>query len=324
MNITDFEIFKQNHYHKFVNGGREFLINQEPYLDVVLTDYCNANCSFCIGDLIHEKKKIDFNILKEKVAFAVKYMGVKDVLLLGGEPTVSPILIKVIKYLKTLPLSKIIMTTNGLLLAQNKTFRENVMSAGLTNLNISLMSINPEAQRKITKAKRELTLEDVEKIYCIASKNNVKIRINNNIFRGNNDTFEDALKFYRAIEYYCDSVKFSPLLKTDSFSVVPVKTDWVKEHILSDEEYDNLFSKIERHYSYLYSIITNEEQFGFVKNSMIPLTTPIILNWNQHGQMMKKVTEEHKINNIKLLSINELSLSWNRESSQYFINTLDK
>jgi hypothetical protein len=31
--------------------------------------------------------------------------------------------------------------------------------------------------------------------------------------------------------------------------------------------------------------------------------------------------EEHKINNIKLLSINELSLSWNREMSQYFINT---
>ena len=69
------------------------------------------------------------------------------------------------------------------------------------------------------------------------------------------------------------------------------------------------------------SIITNDELFGFVKNSMIPIDPPIILNWNQHGQMMKKVVEEHKINNLKLLPNSELSLSWNREMNQYFIDT---
>jgi molybdenum cofactor biosynthesis enzyme MoaA len=323
MNVKDFEIFKTNYYKKFVNGGREFLINQEPYLDVVLTDYCNANCSFCIGDLIHEKTKIDFDILKKKVAFAVKHMGVKDVLLLGGEPTLSPILIDVIKYLKTLPLEKIIMTTNGLLL-QNEDFREKVLSAGLTNMNISFMSTNEENQKEITQAKKELTLIDLGFISECAKRNNVHIRINNNIFKGNNDTLEKALDFYRQVHWFCDSIKFSPLLKTDSFSVVPVKTQWVQEHILSDEAYDELFTKIEEHFSGMVSIITNDEQFGFVKNSMIPLPIPIILNWNQHGQMMRKVVDEHKINNIKLLSINELSLSWNREMKEYFIDTDEK
>ena len=58
-------------------------------------------------------------------------------------------------------------------------------------------------------------------------------------------------------------------------------------------------------------------------DEMIPLKKPIILNWNfgEYTGMMKRVTEESKINNIKLLSNNELSLSWNRELSEYFIST---
>jgi molybdenum cofactor biosynthesis enzyme MoaA len=323
MNISDFEIFKQNSYQKFINDGREFLINREPYLDIVLTDYCHANCKFCIGSLVHKKEKIDFGVLKEKVKFAVDNMGVKDVLLLGGEPTVSSILLEVIAFLKTLPLQKIIMTTNGLLFAMNHNFRDKILSSGLTNVNISFMNENIEKQHSIVRGPFTLSLKRIQEIYKCAQKNNVKVRINNNIFKYNHDTLSQISDFYDSIEYMCDSVKFSPLLRTDLFSVVPEKTEWVKENILTDEEYDELFESIEKCFSTLYctSVITNEEQFGFVKNSMIPLTTPIILNWNQHGQMMKKVVEERKINNIKLLSIGELSLSWNREMPEYFIKT---
>ena len=117
MNVNNFEIFKMNSYHEFVNNGKTFLINREPYLDIVLTDYCNANCSFCIADLIHDKLKLDLEKFKEKVKFAVDNMGVKECLLLGGEPTMSTLLLPAIEYLKTLNLNKIIMTTNGIRLA---------------------------------------------------------------------------------------------------------------------------------------------------------------------------------------------------------------
>jgi molybdenum cofactor biosynthesis enzyme MoaA len=40
-------------------------------------------------------------------------MRVREVLVLGGEPTMSPILLAMISFLKTLDLDKIIMTTNG-------------------------------------------------------------------------------------------------------------------------------------------------------------------------------------------------------------------
>jgi molybdenum cofactor biosynthesis enzyme MoaA len=325
INIKDYEIFKQNSYQPFSNNGNDYLLNREPYLDIVLSDYCNANCSFCIADLIHNKLTLDLTQAKQKIEFAMKYMNVKEVLLLGGEPTMSKQLVPFIKHLSTLGLNKICMTTNGILLAHNDKLRNEVLSSGLTHLNVSLMSINDKQQHLITqpKGKQLYYFPDVLKIAEVAHSNNIKVRINNNIFKGNNNTLRDVVHFYNCLHEAVDSVKFSPLLKTDSFSVIDIKTKWVNEHILSDEEYDTLFQSVEDYYSnaLVMSIITNEEQFGFVKNSMIPLATPIILNWNQHGQMMNKVVNEHKINNLKILPNGELSLSWNREMTQYYIKT---
>lgn len=323
MNITDFELFKQNAYTPFYNNGNEYLLNREPYLDVILTDACNSNCGFCIADLIHQKLNLDFEIAKQKIEFAIKYMHVKDCLLLGGEPTVSKLLIPMIEYLKTLPLDKILMTTNGIRLARNEAFRELVFGAGLTHVNISFMNLDHAKQVSVTNQLNTITLEDIVNISKTARKYGVKVRINNNIFNGNNDTLADVMTFYEELMPYVDSIKFSPLLKVSSFSVIDVKIQWVRKNIMTDAQYDCLFKNIEDYYSYKYnlSVITNEEQFGFVKNSMIPMRVPILLNWNQHGKMMKKVVEEHKINNLKLLPNNELSLSWNRELTQYFINT---
>lgn len=323
MLIQDFEIFKTNSYTPFENNGNQYLLNREPYLDVVLSDYCNANCSFCIADLLSSKLRLNLDIAKDKVKFAVDHMQVKEVLLLGGEPTTSAILIPFIEYLKTLNLNKIIMTTNGINLAGSAIYREKVLSSGLTHLNISFMSLDRDEQATITESTHPLTLGDIKTISETARQHGVKLRINNNVWKGNSDTIALMTDFYSTVKPYVDSVKFSPLLKTDAFSVVDFKTQWVKDNILSDEEYDKLFRNLEKFYTRLIriSLITNEEQFGFVKNSMIPLDVPIILNWNQHGQMMNKVVNEKKINNLKLLPNGELSLSWNRELKEYYIKT---
>lgn len=145
------------------------------------------------------------------------------------------------------------------------------------------------------------------------------------MFLGNNDCLLDIVDFYNQTYNYCDSIKFSPLLETDNFSVIDIKTKWAKANRLTDLQVLNLFNDIQNYYSdkYNVSIIENDLQFGFVKNTMIPLKHPIILNWNfgNYTGMMKRVIEENKINNLKLLSNDELSLSWNRELSEYFILT---
>ena len=115
MNIKDFEIFKTNEFERVKLNGKYFNLNKQPYLDVVLNDSCNQNCMFCIADLIHDKIHLDLEKAKEQIRYAVDNLNVKDILLLGGEPTLSPILIDVIKFCKTLPqVEKVIMTTNGI------------------------------------------------------------------------------------------------------------------------------------------------------------------------------------------------------------------
>lgn len=327
MKISEYEVFKfgDNRYTEFKNNGKTYLLNKEPYLDIVLTDYCNANCLFCIADLIHDKLNGDFDVFKQKVLFAVEKMNVREVLLLGGEPTMSKMLLPMIEWLNTLGLDKIVMTTNGIRLAQNREYRERVLSSGLTNINISFMNIDIDKQGAIVNSKYTMKVSDLREIYKTANDNGVSVRINNNVFLGNNDTLIDVIDFYNQVNDCCDSVKISPLLETDAFSVVDIKTEWARANRLTDDQVLRLFNDIQNYFSdkYNVSIIENDLQFGFVKNTMIPLKKPIVLNWNfgNYTGMMKRVTEENKINNLKLLSNNELSLSWNREMSQYFIKT---
>ena len=327
MKITDYEIFKfsDNVFTEFENNGKQYLLNKHPYLDIVLTDFCNADCSFCIADLIHEKLKGNFELMKEKISFAIENMQVKEVLLLGGEPTMSPMLMPMIKWLASLgKLDKIIMTTNGFRLEHDSKYRSEVLSAGLTNINVSFMNTNIPKQLSISnpRTNKFLTISGLAIINEEAKSNGVEVRINNNIFKNSNDTTIEILNFYDKVKEYCSSVKFSPLFPVDNFSVLNVKTQWVKDNILEDSCVQTLFDSIEDYFKGRnISIIENDLQFGFVKNTMIPLSVPIILNWNfgKYTSMMNKVVNEHKINNLKLLPNNELSLSWNRELSEYFI-----
>jgi molybdenum cofactor biosynthesis enzyme MoaA len=327
MKISEYEVFKfgENKYTEFVNNGKKYLLNKEPYLDIVLTDFCNANCWFCIADLIHNKLNGDFDIFKQKILFAIEKMNVREVLLLGGEPTMSKMLIPKIELLKTLSLDKIVMTTNGIRLAQNKEYCRKFLSSGLTNINISFMNTDIDKQKHVTNSKYILKVSDIKEIYEVAKECSVSVRINNNVFLGNNDSLNDIIDFYNKTHAYCDSIKISPILEVDNFSVIDKKTEWAKSNRLNNKQCLNLFNNIQNYYSdkYNVSIIENDLQFGFVKNTMIPLKIPIVLNWNfgDYTGMMKKVTEENKINNLKLLSNNELSLSWNRESKEYFIHT---
>lgn len=327
MLLEDFEIFKygDNHHVPYVNNGTEYMVNRHPYLDIVLTDHCNQDCAFCIADLVHEKKILDLEVLKHKVTFAIKNLGVREVLVLGGEPTLYKNLVVALRWLGTLGLDKVVMTTNGLRLAEDPVFREEVLSSGLTHVNVSFMSVAPRNQSAVTGNKHPLNTSGMERIYETAHLNGVKVRINNNIYRENNDTVMSAVHFYKCVADFCDSLKFSPIFEVDSFSVVDFKTTWAKENSLSHEYLERLFYGIERYFITMndLSIIENPLQFGFVKNTMIPLKTPIIMNWNfgKYTGMMDKVVRLKQINNLKLLPVGELSLSWNREMEEYFINT---
>lgn len=328
MNISNFELFKfsDNDYTTFVNNGVGYNLNKSPYLDIILTDRCNSNCSFCIADLIHKKLDCEVEEFKGKIDFAVDKMNVKEVLLLGGEPTISQSLFPIIEHLKTKGLDKIVLTSNGIRLAHDESFRKKLMSSGVTHLNLSIMTLGASVQSNISNTKKIVSLLHLRAIYDDAMRYGVQVRINCNVFKGNMDTVEAMHEFYTQVQHVCDSVKFSPLFAVDDFSVVSVKTKWVRGHILSPEKTESLFEEFEFSMSVVHGdcmVLENSSQFGFVKNTMITLGTPIIMNWNfgKFTGMKDKVIKESQINNIKLLPNGELSLSWNREEEKYYIKT---
>lgn len=325
MDINDYEIFKTNSYTKKEINGKIWNLNKEPYLDIVLNDTCDNNCRFCIADLIHDKRHLQLEDLKTKVSKAIAEFGVKEVLLLGGEPALSNILIHSIKYLRKCNLNKIIMTTNGNRLVSDLSFADEVFTAGLTHLNISIMNLDMRKRKQIAGGKQVFELRKLKDLITLAHLHHINVRVNCNIFKDNIDTIEDMICFHTAMSSLgIDSVKYSPLFSVDNFSVVNKTTAWVKAHILTPEEYEKLFTAFEQKVKteQKIQIIVNQNQFGFVKNTVIPLSVPIIMNWNfgKHTGMMEKVTKEKQINNLKLLPTGDLSLSWNREDQKWFLN----
>jgi sulfatase maturation enzyme AslB (radical SAM superfamily) len=319
-----YEVERSIHYRVWENNGKKWRLSSYPYLDVVLGDACNAGCSFCVACLKHKSTnlKIDANF-KEKLRFAIKEMGVKEILLLGGEPTIYNTLFDAIHIAKGYKeLNKICVTTNGQRL-KDYTYLKKLMESGVTNVNLSVMSPRALEQLKYNGGRFSLSEDDLERIYRVAKKNNVHLRIQANSFKGLNDTPEKISNYYMRMCDYADSIKMSPLLQTDSFSTIPKISDWNKEHILTPEQYDELFDAALNTFQGPY--LVNNRTLGFVTYKMTAMNVvPFILNYNHRGRLMKLVVDEGLVHGAKILPTGELSMSWNRELTEYFINTSNK
>lgn len=321
MDLSNFEVCRKINYRVFENNREYFFLSTYPYLDIVFNDHCNAECKYCISHLVHKKEWCNIETHKKKIEYAIKNLGVKEVLLLGGEPTINDAIFEIIDFLKqNFKLNKICITTNAHRMSKDHEYAAKLLSSGITHINISLMTLNKERQQYINGTNSYVSINDLMFFKELADYYGVMIRINNNCFLNNNDSLNEIIEFYDLVKNYCHSVKFSPLLKTEGFSTVNEVTEFNQTHTLKDTQYDNLWHEIENHYED-YPIIRNKETFGFVEYSMIMLDTPIILNYNQHNKAREKITKENKINSLKLLVTGDLSLSWNREEKEYFINT---
>ncbi|MCL6552031.1 MAG: GTP 3',8-cyclase MoaA [Firmicutes bacterium] len=121
-------------------------------LRVSLTDRCNLRCVYCMpedgiafrppADLLQDDEAV---LLIELAA----ELGVSKVRLTGGEPTVRAGIVPLVARIARIPgLVDIAMTTNGVLL---ETLAEPLARAGLTRVNVSLDTLDPDKFRRITR-----------------------------------------------------------------------------------------------------------------------------------------------------------------------------
>lgn len=118
------------------------------YLRLSLTERCNFKCGYCTpqqGGPGGEPLGADALVALVSV-FA--RLGVRRVRLTGGEPLLRPDVLEIARRLRSLPgIAGLAMTTNGHLLDE---LGPALLEAGVTRLNVSLDSLQPERFRALT------------------------------------------------------------------------------------------------------------------------------------------------------------------------------
>lgn len=123
-------------------------------LRISITDRCNFRCVYCMPEeglqWLKQEKVLTFDEIA-RLARLFVHMGIRNIRLTGGEPTVRaglPDLVRMLKPLEAEGLESLSVTTNGFRL---KEMAGALAEAGLTRINVSLDSLVREKFHRITR-----------------------------------------------------------------------------------------------------------------------------------------------------------------------------
>ena len=185
--------------------GRSF-----PYLRLSLTEACNYRCSYCLPDGYHPDGRPTFLVLDEvrRLVRAFAALGMSKIRLTGGEPSVRKDLLAIIGAVSSVPgVRKVAITTNGTHLPRHVgAWRE----AGLTALNVSLDTLDPERFRTLTGHDRfaEVT-EGVEMALGLGFDS---VKLNAVLLRGRND--DELPAWFDYLRERDVAIRFIELMRT--------------------------------------------------------------------------------------------------------------
>jgi cyclic pyranopterin phosphate synthase len=155
-------------------------------LRISLTDRCNLRCVYCMPADGIDFRPSDELLQDDELRLLVRVaadLGVRKVRLTGGEPTVRPGLVDLVREIAATPgIEDVALTTNGLLLDR---LAAPLAGAGLHRVNVSLDTLDPEKFARITRGGR---VEQVTAgIAAAETAGLLPIKINAVIVRGFND-----------------------------------------------------------------------------------------------------------------------------------------
>lgn len=156
------------------------------YMRVSVTELCNLRCRYCMPEEGIAKKAHEDMMTAEETIMTIKAaaeLGIRKIRITGGEPLVKRGIIKLCAGIRDIPgIEELCMTTNGTLLPQ---FAKDLKAAGVSRLNISLDTLDPEKYRHITRIGE---LKDaMAGIQAAEEAGFEKLKINNVLMGGFND-----------------------------------------------------------------------------------------------------------------------------------------
>ncbi len=164
------------------------------YLRLSVTDKCNLRCFYCMPkgfkDFEQPDHWLSFDEI-ERVIKAFTELGVARVRLTGGEPLVRKDIADLAQRLTALPgLDDLSLSTNAMLLDKQA---EDLHHAGVSRINVSLDTLNPEKFKEITGGELQPALDG---LIAARQAGFTPIKINMVAMKGiNDDEFEDMVEF---------------------------------------------------------------------------------------------------------------------------------
>lgn len=154
------------------------------YLRVSLTDACNLRCVYCMPEHMTFRPRDELLSDPELRRLITLFgaLGFRKIRFTGGEPTLRPGLVDLVRHAAQTPgITRIGLTTNAVLLDQ---LARPLRDAGLRSVNISLDSLDEAVFRRLT---RWGSLRDVLAGLEAARQAGLEVKLNAVICRGIND-----------------------------------------------------------------------------------------------------------------------------------------
>jgi cyclic pyranopterin phosphate synthase len=201
---------------------------------ISVTDRCNFRCVYCMPEegmqWLKRESIMSFDEI-ERVARVAVDLGIEEIRLTGGEPTLRPDLPELVARVARLPLRSLSLTTNGFLL---RSMARPLAEAGLKRINVSLDTLQHDRFHQI--ARRHgldevlAGLEELEKYPSIAP---IKV----NVVAMRDFTEDEVVAFAqlaRRKPYVIRFIEFMPL---------DADGNWQRERVLSGAEVKTIIER---------------------------------------------------------------------------------
>jgi len=177
-------------------------------LRISITNRCNVRCFYCHHDGIVPQ---DYEMTPdeiERIVTVAKEIGIEKIRLSGGEPLIRDDIVDMVSKISAVGFRDISLTTNGVLLGK---YAEKLYNAGLTRVNVSFDTLNPETYRFITK--RDYMLKAKAGIEKAVKSGLNPVKVNMVVMKGINDSeIWDMFKFCKETRAILQLIE---LLKTE-------------------------------------------------------------------------------------------------------------
>ncbi len=155
------------------------------YLRISLTDHCNLRCVYCMPEDMVFRPTAEM-MQDQEIFLLVRLLaalGFDKIRLTGGEPTVRPHVVDIVREIAATPgIRSLSMTTNGVLLPK---LAEPLAQAGLQRVNVSLDTLDPRRFKRLTRwGKLDQVWAGIEAAEAAGLK---PIKLNAVVVRGFND-----------------------------------------------------------------------------------------------------------------------------------------